>query len=693
MTNPLRSDPAKILRFLQVVYGPGEVREIRVLQVRNGNYTENRVGFFDADHLEDAAQAIARILEAGGVYFTLNPVNPGLHARAFNRIKKAEKNGATSDAEIVHRRWMLVDVDAKRPAGISATDAEKEAAWDVAQKVRAWLSSEGWPAPVVVDSGNGFHLLYRIVLPADDGGLIGRDLVVLDQKFGTDVVKIDSVNGNAGRISKIAGTPVCKGDSTPDRPHRMSRLLEVPDDLQSVPVALLEALAGPVKAAEPEKKVKGASGTAALDAWLTAHGLTDGLSDWEAWQDGQRRVWDVCPMNSEHTNRSAMLYLGNDGKRGFRCHHDGCKDHHWGDLRAKYDPPSDVNGWYEEAPGPAPWPEEATESTARQPLINFLVSGPELMCLKATPREHIVEPFISTSSINMVAAERGIGKTFFVDELAKAVGTGTPFFEWHVPMRRNVVLIDGEMPTEMIQERMGFLCGGSIPDEISVLPSESLWTKDKPLNLNEAESQGRIKQLLDDLTAQGRKPALVIIDNLSSLSFGLDENDNTMQDTILRWLMGLRHQGYAVLLVHHAGKNGQQRGASRREDFLDTSIMLTKSESAQAEGAAFKISFSKERGRKAVPNTLEVALEHGIHGEAVWTRIKAIPEYMNALLLIHEHHPKDYTALSKLMDITRTAATNHVKRLREKGLIQPLDLGITRKGIQALARLSNPEAA
>lgn len=369
MPGPLRPDPEAIQQALEVLTEPGQVVEIRALNVRTGStrFTENQTGYFDTDHLNEAVQAIVKIPEATGIYFLLNPALPDLHARSFNHMKKAEKGGSTADHEIVKRRWLLIDVDAKRPAGISATDAEKEALYALAMEVRAWLTSEGWPAPLVIDSGNGTHLLYRIELPAEDGGLIGRVLVALNLKFGNDVVKIDGVNGNAARISKLPGTPVCKGDSTPTRPHRMSVLLEAPENPQPVPTAFLEALAGVVETkTKPENKAT-PGGTAPLDAWLAAHALTDGLSDWESWKNGQRRVWDVCPMNPEHTDRSAMLYLGSDGIRGFKCHHDGCKTYHWRDLRAKYDPPSDVNGWYEEEdpgepPEPAPWPEEAEGS-------------------------------------------------------------------------------------------------------------------------------------------------------------------------------------------------------------------------------------------------------------------------------------------------------------------------------------------
>lgn len=338
--------------------------------------------------------------------------------------------------------------------------------------------------------------------------------------------------------------------------------------------------------------------------------------------------------------------------------------------------------------------ESQGEELKKAALIDLVLSGSELAALDIPEREMVVEPFIATGSLNMVYAARGLGKTFFGIELTKAVTTGKPFFEWHVPSARGVLFLDGEMPTVMLQERFNFLYGGNLPPNLTVLPSEAVWTNTKPLNLNEKESQERIQAMLDTLAAQGRKPALIIIDNLSSLSFGTDENDNSVQDDLLRWLMGLRHQGYAVLLVHHAGKGGDQRGASRREDFLDTSIRLSKPETEpQGDGAAFKIEFTKERGRKAVPNFLTVALETGEHGEAIWARPKTMPEYIKALLVITEQHPKNYSALGKIMDITRQAATKHVTTLREKGLVHPIELAPTQKGNRTVATLNQGDAA
>jgi putative DNA primase/helicase len=64
------------------------------------------------------------------------------------------------------------------------------------------------------------------------------------------------------------------------------------------------------------------------------------------------------------------------------------------------------------------------------------------------------------------------------------------------------------------------------------------------------------------------------------------------------WLLKLRRRGISVLLIHHAGVNGRQRGTSRREDALDTVIALRRPEDYSPEqGARFEIHFEKLRNR------------------------------------------------------------------------------------------------
>lgn len=80
---------------------------------------------------------------------------------------------------------------------------------------------------MLLDSGNGFHLWYAIDLPADDGGLVQRCLQALAARHNTPKAKVDTSIYNAARIAKIPGTWARKGDDTPERLHRLAKVLEV----------------------------------------------------------------------------------------------------------------------------------------------------------------------------------------------------------------------------------------------------------------------------------------------------------------------------------------------------------------------------------------------------------------------------------------------------------------------------------
>ena len=133
-------------------------------------------GYFDYEHIPDAAAAIGKLRAYRGAYATVNPVKPELLARAWNRIRPVLKEPTTADSEVLARRWLLIDCDPKRASGVSSTKAEHESALAKARKIRSDLFSLGWPDPIMTDSGNGAQLMYRIDLPATDGGLVQTDL-------------------------------------------------------------------------------------------------------------------------------------------------------------------------------------------------------------------------------------------------------------------------------------------------------------------------------------------------------------------------------------------------------------------------------------------------------------------------------------------------------------------------------------
>jgi hypothetical protein len=282
----------EIVRWLKPLIEPDSVREFRAINcVDNPKYGSFTIaGWFDADHLDDlAAAALAWTKKAEGVYVTMNPVNPDLMARAFNRVVKIKKDLATKDGDIVRRTQLVFDADPERPAGISATNDEKALALTQINQLVVNLSARGWPQPVLADSGNGYHAKYRIDLANNDGSLelVRRVLATADQLFGLNRVKIDISLSNASRIIKLPGTMARKGDDIPERPHRWSSVVSAPDELLTVPTDRLEVFAA-LSAPEPtdssngspfiQTATNGASPENRARAYVFAPGFPDSIA-------------------------------------------------------------------------------------------------------------------------------------------------------------------------------------------------------------------------------------------------------------------------------------------------------------------------------------------------------------------------------------------------------------------------------
>lgn len=239
--------PKTIEAWLRLLVAPHDVVELRALKCQTTAYSkpQTRSGFFDYEHLDAMARCAAKLSRnvARGVYLTLNPVNHDLLARRCNRIDVTDKGMPTTDSDIIRRRWLLIDADPVRIADVSSSELEKAAARQAVDGVQGYLREEGWPEGILADSGNGFHMLYRIDLPTNDCGLVKRCLRSLAEQFDSAAVKVDRKVFNASRIVKLYGTVSRKGDSTPERPHRISQILEIPPALHPVPLDRLEALA------------------------------------------------------------------------------------------------------------------------------------------------------------------------------------------------------------------------------------------------------------------------------------------------------------------------------------------------------------------------------------------------------------------------------------------------------------------
>src|SRR5215813_12801205 len=322
----MSADVTTVRAALEILVEPDSVVELRAPKAgRRGTIS----GYFsDLDAMAEAGAKLSG--QVAGVYFTCNPVKPALLARAANRIiERAEVT--TGDHDVDRRRWLPVDLDPTRTTGICATDEEHELAVQRAREVHTWLKSQGYSGSHVVDSGNGVYVLVRVDLPNDDvtRDLLSRCLAGLAFQFDDDQVHVDQKMFNAARIIRVPGTLNCKGDNTPDRPHRRVRPLYVPEKTMPATLELLEQLAVLAPHDEEPNGRHGhrvyPGGDFDLERFVRDH--LDVLREGPWNNGGYRWVLRTCPFNSDHTDKSPWVARRSSGAIVAGCQHNSCT---WG---------------------------------------------------------------------------------------------------------------------------------------------------------------------------------------------------------------------------------------------------------------------------------------------------------------------------------------------------------------------------
>ena len=150
------------------------------------------------------------------IYIVMNPIKPDF------------SGSAATDADILYRDLVLIDIDRVEKKKEPATDAEIEAAKQLAENVMVFLNGQDWPKPIRAMSGNGHHLYYVIpeIQNDDDSKKYVQELLnSLAVEFDNEKVKIDTSVFNASRITKVVGTVARKGKESEGRPYRMAVIL------------------------------------------------------------------------------------------------------------------------------------------------------------------------------------------------------------------------------------------------------------------------------------------------------------------------------------------------------------------------------------------------------------------------------------------------------------------------------------
>lgn len=304
------------------------------------------------------------------------------------------------------------------------------------------------------------------------------------------------------------------------------------------------------------------------------------------------------------------------------------------------------------------------------------VGHAELLAYDLPPRCNLLSPWLPAQGLAMLYAPRGVGKTHVSLGIAYAVASGGTFLRWQAPAPAGVLFLDGEMPAAVIQDRLAHIAAAADREPVAPLMvvNPDLQPTGTP-DLSTAAGQAAVDALLtDDIR-------LIVVDNLSTLARGGKENEAESWLPVQSWALAQRAAGRSVLFVHHAGKAGQQRGTSRREDVLDTVVALRRPPDYSPEdGAVFEVHFEKARGLHGEDvQPFEARLCADEHGARVWsTRTVEDTTVERVAALLNEGLTQNEIAAE--LELHKSNVSRAARRAREQGLIRSAEQPAKRPG-------------
>jgi putative DNA primase/helicase len=669
----LQIDEEVIRRTLALLYPPeqGESFEIRAVPSGKSRHckTTDMQGCINAiRHLDDIA-----------IYYTINPIVPNL-----------DRNSARNQ-DILRRSRILIDIDPVKPKGFtdhSSTEIEKRAARWVMASVQGYLESQGWPCPVQIDSGNGWHLLYQVDLPNDD---LTRSWIVailrgLSKKFSSSHGKVDAAVHNSSRIARLPGTWTRKGPNTEERPHRICKLIDVPPEWLPVPIDLLRNEAGLYSV--------GAKTVTQADPWvMTAVTGNDGK---EAYV---RRAVDVeCGLvaNSGEGERNTQLNtssfsLGQLSGLGIvsaneiesslfhaalRCGLSEIEARHTirsgmtGGLAKPRDIPTvdDLNKPKKKG--------KATAAPHAAPAGNLIVRASEI-----TPKkiEWLWPGRIPLGKLTTFAGVGGLGKTFVLLDIAARISTGN---EWPCSGGQcsepgQVLFISGEDdPEDTLVPRL---------IEMEADLSKIAFLKTEVQDYMTLADLDTLERALEQIGSDVR---LVVIDPPAAFLGGIDDHKNSELRGLLSPLKSFasKHNVAIVFNTHVTKPQGAKVEAMMRvmgsvawvnavraahmfardaEDpekvlFVGMKMNIGK----QAKGLAYKIVETNDLAKVEWLGEIESTADEAINSEKPKSRKMAATEWLIAIFRDRQEWPSDsFWASANELSITKYAINEARERL------------------------------
>jgi DnaB-like helicase N terminal domain/AAA domain len=233
----------------------------------------------------------------------------------------------------------------------------------------------------------------------------------------------------------------------------------------------------------------------------------------------------------------------------------------------------------------------------------------DLLVMEMPDLEYAVEPLLTIGGTGEIYAWRGTGKSLVATEMAFEIASGAPVLfphagkagaNWPITQQYPVLYVYGEMHGSMIRDRARQIAKGH-GMQLPVNDFFGTLCKDFQKAWRPNISTPRNRQIVEERIFSGGYK-IVILDNISTLWPTSQEGEGDRTAILTDWFMDLNQRGVSVIYLHHAGKSGEQRGSSEKEDMLDFVLKLRRPEKYKHEGQLrVDVTIEKARGEIKQP--------------------------------------------------------------------------------------------